>query len=62
MMILLRQSHSYVSEVKGMENRLLYVESHYIENGGHFLTENDEVWESILTNIMEHFNSIVLTK
>jgi len=39
-----------------MEKRFLNIESHYIENGGHFLTENDEVWESILTNIIEHFN------
>ena len=49
-----------ISEVKAMEKRLLDVESHFIKNGGHFLTENDEVWESILTNIKEHFNSIVL--
>ncbi|MFP3727687.1 alpha/beta hydrolase [Priestia filamentosa] len=53
---------SPVSEVKALEKRLLNIESHYIENGGHFLTENDEVWESILTNIMEHFNSAVLIK
>ncbi|MGM9927809.1 MAG: alpha/beta fold hydrolase [Bacillus sp. (in: firmicutes)] len=45
---------SPVSEVKLMENILLDVESHYIKNGGHFLTEHDEVWESILTNIKEH--------
>ena len=51
---------SPVSEVKEMENRLLNVESYYIEKGGHFLTENDEVWESILTNFKEYFNSIVL--
>jgi len=51
---------SPVSEVKAMEKRLLDVESHFIKNGGHFLTENDEVWESILTNIKEHFTSIVL--
>lgn len=53
---------SPVSEVKIMEKRLLNVESHYIENGGHFLTENDEVWESILTDVQKYFNSIVLTK
>lgn len=41
-----------------MEQRLLNVETHYIEHGGHFLTEKDDVWESILTNIREHFNSI----
>nr|WP_295975646.1 hypothetical protein [uncultured Bacillus sp.] len=52
---------SPVSEVKIMEKRLLNVESHYIENGGHFLTENDKVW-GLLTNILEYFNSVVLTK
>lgn len=51
---------SPIREVKAMEKRLLDVESHFIKNGGHFLAENDEVWESILTNIKEHFNSIVL--
>lgn len=46
---------SPVSEVKAMENTLLDVESHYIKNGGHFLTENEEIWESILTTIKKHF-------
>ena len=42
---------SPASEVKAMETLFAEVESHYIEDGGHFLTESDEVWESILKNI-----------
>lgn len=47
---------SPVSEVKTMETQLSNLESHYIKDGGHFLTENDEVWESILTNIKNHLS------
>ena len=50
---------SPVSEVKAMEALLSNVESHYIEDGGHFLTESDEVWESILTNVK---NDLLLNK
>ncbi|WP_234417376.1 MULTISPECIES: alpha/beta fold hydrolase [unclassified Lysinibacillus] len=53
---------SPINEVKVMAKKLLNTESHYIENGGHFLTENDELWESILTNIMEYFNQVVPIK
>ena len=42
---------SPVREVKAMEALFRDAESHYIEEGGHFLTESDDVWESILLNI-----------
>ena len=45
---------SPVSEVKNMVNKFLYVETFYIENGGHFLTDDDEIWKSILESIMEN--------
>ncbi|MCA1063712.1 alpha/beta hydrolase [Rossellomorea sp. AcN35-11] len=44
---------SPISDVRDMENLLQNVEPHYIKEAGHFLTEKDEVWESILTNMKE---------
>lgn len=45
---------SPVSEVKNMVNKFLYVKTYYIENGGHFLTDDEEIWKSILGSIMEN--------
>ena len=42
---------SPISEVKKIAKRFSNSDTHYIKNGGHFLTESDEIWTSILTNI-----------
>lgn len=43
---------SPVSEAKEMANKFQDAEFFYIEEGGHFLTENDEIWTSILQTIL----------
>ena len=45
---------SPISEVKTMADKFLNVETFYIENGGHFLTEDDELWKSILESIINN--------
>jgi len=40
---------SLVSEVEEMEKRFQHIKAHYVKRGGHFLTESDEIWTSILT-------------
>lgn len=44
-------SLSPISEVKKIAKRFPNCTTHYIKNGGHFLTESDDVWTSILTTI-----------
>ncbi|MQR94350.1 alpha/beta fold hydrolase [Fictibacillus phosphorivorans] len=43
---------SYI-EVRNLANKIPQVETHYLEEAGHFLTESDEVWRSILTSFKE---------
>lgn len=45
---------SPVNEVKTMADKFLYIETFYIENGGHFLTEDDELWKSMLESIIDN--------
>ena len=39
---------SPISEMKAIVQHLPKVKTHFIENGGHFLTEDEELWEAML--------------
>ncbi|WP_050184486.1 alpha/beta fold hydrolase [Domibacillus robiginosus] len=45
---------SPVSEVKKMARQFKHVESFYIKDGGHFLTEEEEIWTAILQTVLTH--------
>ncbi|MBN3555797.1 alpha/beta hydrolase [Fictibacillus nanhaiensis] len=48
-----KDTFSSFIEVRNMANMIPQVETHYLEEAGHFLTESDEVWKSILTSFKE---------
>lgn len=45
---------SPISEVKKIKSKFSNVETFYIENAGHFLTDDDMLWKSILESIINH--------
>ncbi|MGM0806146.1 MAG: alpha/beta fold hydrolase [Bacillota bacterium] len=48
-----KDTFSPIIEVKNMANKIPYVKTNYLEEAGHFLTESEEVWKSILVNFRE---------
>ncbi|ANC77571.1 peptidase [Fictibacillus phosphorivorans] len=48
-----KDTFSSFIEVRNLANKIPQVETHYLEEAGHFLTESDEVWKSILTSFKE---------
>jgi pimeloyl-ACP methyl ester carboxylesterase len=48
-----KDTFSPVVEVKNMAKIIPNVKTHYLEEAGHFLTESEEVWKSILDNFKE---------
>lgn len=48
-----KDTFSPVIEVKNMAKKIPNVQTHYLEEAGHFLTESEEVWKSILVNFRE---------
>ncbi|MBH0174275.1 alpha/beta hydrolase [Fictibacillus sp. 23RED33] len=52
-----KDTFSSIIEVRNMANKIPHVETHYLEDAGHFLTESEEVWRSILTNFKESVQS-----
>ncbi|MED1863784.1 alpha/beta hydrolase [Fictibacillus nanhaiensis] len=45
-----KDTFSPVIEVKNMAKKIPEIETHYLIEAGHFLTESDEVWKSILVS------------
>ncbi|MET3728152.1 pimeloyl-ACP methyl ester carboxylesterase [Fictibacillus halophilus] len=48
-----KDTFSPIIEVKNMANKIPHVQTHYLEEAGHFLTESEEVWKSILVKFKE---------
>jgi pimeloyl-ACP methyl ester carboxylesterase len=48
-----KDTFSPIIEVKNMANKIPHVQTHYLKEAGHFLTESEEVWKSILVKFKE---------